>query len=420
MTSAGRADGALIVLGAGEEQVAIFREARRRGLPTIAVDMRADRPGVALADEFLLISTHDHDAIAAVLTERGTQVAGVVSTAADTCLESWHRLSKYFGTPWLYPAEAAAVSMDKAEFHRIAASAGIPTYRWAQSDDLDALHETVSGFRFPVVVKPTDASGGRGVRGVTDPAELRAAIEQAAGLSKVGQVIAEEFLAGVNYTVNVFMVDGAIAMSVITEKQIIPGPSFLIGGHTAPSGLPEETERALLDDARTLCLAFDLTDGPANFDVILAPDGTRFVLEVGARMSGNGFPQLVQALAGVDWVAALVDLAVGEPVRLDPTHWRPSRLQVLTSPLEVPGELVAADGLAEVAAMASVAAVDVFVEPGDQVLPFTEAGRKLGWIVVGADEREHLPSVLDEAVRALRIMVDPIVEDADPEPLVPA
>lgn len=394
--------GALLVLGAGEEQVALYREARRRDLPTIAVDVRADRPGVPLADEFLHLSTTDHQAIADALA--GRTIAGVVSTAADTCLESWHRLSVHFGTPWTYPAAAAAVSMDKSRFHRVAAAAGIPTYRWRQSGDLDEL--AAAGLRLPVVVKPTDASGCRGIRRVDRRGELMPALEYAREHSPARQVIVEEFVAGADYTLNVFLRHGEVALSVITEKQILPGRGFLIGGNIAPARLTGDVEARLLDDARRLCAAFDLSDGPASIDVIVAADGTRYFLEVGARMSGNGFPQLAYAVTGVDVVAACVDLAVGDPVRLRARHRRAAQLRVLASPLDVPGTLRATPAADDVRALPGVEWVEVFAAPGDVVLPFTEAGRKLGWLVVSADEHPQLTPLLDAATRALRLTVE--------------
>ncbi|MGH3756949.1 hypothetical protein [Actinophytocola sp.] len=97
------------------------------------------------------------------------------------------------------------------------------------------------------------------------------------------------------------------------------------------------------------------------------------------------------------------------PVRLtDSRRCRPARLQVLASPLDVPGELRDVAGLAEVAATPGVAAVDVFASPGDLVRPHTESGHKLGWLVVTADRAERLPAVLRRARRRLRITVAPM------------
>jgi biotin carboxylase len=397
----------LLVLGASEEQVPIYREARRRGLPTIAVDMRVHRPGVAVADEFLHISTADHAAIAAALD--GRRLAGVVSTASDACLESWSRLAERFGTPWRYPPAAAAVSMDKAAFHAVAAEVGIDTYRWVCSDRPGELVDDARRWRFPVVVKPTDAGGGRGVRRVDAAGDLPAAVRHAAAHSVGGRVVVEEFLAGRNLTVNVFLLGGEVVLSAITEQLLLPGRGLLVGGHLAPARLDPVTRRALVSDAARLCAAFDLTDGPANFDVVLGEDGRRYVVEVGARMSGNGYPELMRAATGVDCTAALVDLVTGVPVRIAATHrHRPARLQVLASPLDVPGELRDVAGLAEVAATPGVAAVDVFASPGDLVRPHTESGHKLGWLVVTADRVEQLPAVLRRARRRLRITVAPM------------
>jgi biotin carboxylase len=402
-------DGApLLVLGASEEQVPIYREASRRGLATIAVDMRADRPGVALADEFLHISTADHDAIGAALA--GRRLAGVVSTASDACLGSWWRLAERFRTPWRYPPAAAAVSMDKAAFHTVAAEVGIDTYHWLCSDRPAELVADARLLRFPLVVKPTDAGGGRGIRRVDVAADLADAVCHAAAHSAGGRVVVEEFLVGRNLTVNVFLLGGEVVLSAVTEQLLLPGRGLLIGGHLAPARLTPATERALVSDAARLCAAFDLTDGPANFDVVLGEDGRRYVVEVGARMSGNGYPELMRAATGVDCTAALVDLVTGVPVRLTDSHpRRPARLQVLASPLDVPGELRGVAGLAEVAATPGVAAVDVFAAPGDLVRPHTESGHKLGWLVVTADRAEQLPAVLRRARRRLRITVAPTV-----------
>jgi biotin carboxylase len=395
----------LVVLGASEEQVPLYREATRRGIPTVGVDIRADRPARPLANEFLTISTTDHAAIAAALA--GRRVAGVVSTGSDACVESWHRLSEIFGTPWRYPAAAAAVTRDKAGFHRLAGALGLPTYRWAQFADLGALARAGARFRFPLVVKPTDASGSRGVTGIEHPDQLDPALAYAARHSPTGRVIVEELVPGRNLTVNVFLLGGAVAHAVITEKLILPGARFLIGGHVAPARLDEKTERGLLEDAAALCGAFGLTDGPANFDAIVSGDGTRYFLEVGARMCGNGFPHLVTAQTGADWLAALMDLATGGRPRLRPTRSRPTRLHVLTSPLETLGRLLTVAGLPEVATLPGVEAVEIFAAPGDIVHPFTESGRKLGWLVVSADHRAALDARVEDAVRHLDLVIAP-------------
>lgn len=395
----------LVVLGASEEQLPLYREARRRGIPTVAVDQRADCPSIPLADRFLQISTRDWAGVAEALGPG--PIASVVSTAADTCLLSWHELSERYGTPFRFPLAAALASMDKGRFHELAAAAGLPTYPWVQAADLDRLRSVGAGMRFPLVAKPYDGSGSRGTTLVASPAELPAALACAAAASHGGKVILEEFLQGRNLTVNLFLRSGAAHFAAVTEKRVVPGPHFLIGGHTCPAPLEPAVHRLLVDQAVTACLAMGLTDGPANLDVVLSPDGIPYVLEVGARMSGNGMPRLMRAAYGVDCTAALMDLALGRPFDLSPTRSASAILQVLVSPCHEVGHVTAVDGLAEVAAMPHVADVELFVRPGDLVRPFRQAADKIGHLVVRGADPVGAEAALADALPRLSVRLRP-------------
>ncbi|GAA1018181.1 carbamoyl phosphate synthase [Acrocarpospora pleiomorpha] len=395
------AEGPLLVLGAGEEQLPLFREARLRGLRTIAVDWRDDRPGVPLADRFLRVSTRDHAAVVAALGE--IRPSGVVSAGSDMCLLSWHELSRRYGTPHIYPRAAADASMDKAAFHRVARSAGLPGYRWA----VTRLAEPMPGLEFPVVVKPVDASGGKGVALVREPSGLVAALAAALAHSVCGEAVVEEFREGRNITVEVFLRDGEVAFSVLTEKRVIPGPGFLIGGHTCPAPIEAESRQRIVAAALRLCAAMGWRDGPAHFDVILAPDGTPYVLEVGARLCGNGYPRLTRAVYGVDTVGALIALALGEPFDLTPQQHGHGIIHVLRSPYEREGVLARVEGLDEVRALPGVADAEVVTPAGAPVHPFTQSGHKLGYLVVTGDSADDAESTLKTALATLRLMITP-------------
>jgi len=103
-------------------------EARRRGITTIAVDQRQDRPALAYADEWLPVSTRDHDGIAAALG--GRCPTAVVTAASDAGLWTWHELSRHYDLPYQYPAGPARVSLDKSAFNEVVRAAGVPGYRW--------------------------------------------------------------------------------------------------------------------------------------------------------------------------------------------------------------------------------------------------------------------------------------------------
>jgi biotin carboxylase len=398
--------GPLLVLGAGEDQLPAYREARRRGLVTIAVDQRTDRPALAVADHFVKVSTRDPGAVAAALGP--TVPDAVVSLASDACLRSWHTLSEHYGTRYRFPSRAADASEDKRTFHELAESLGLPRYRWAESDDPEQVTSQAGELRLPLVIKPVDSSGGKGAQLVTDPSRIAAAVRHAREFSYSGAVLAEEFVAGRNLTVEIFMRDGTAHFTAITEKRLTGGARMLIGGHTCPAPVELRTRAMLATVATRLSLAMGVTDGPVNYDVILTPDATPYVLEAGARLCGNGYPRLLRAVYGVDTVAALLSLALGEPFELVGRPARHGILHVITSPLGVPGELVASAGIDDVRRMPGVCDAELFLRPGDPVLPFTQSAHKVGYLIVTGDSPSQTEDRLVQALGTLRLTVVPV------------
>lgn len=401
--------GPLLVLGASEEQIPLYREARRRGLRTIAVDMRSDRPARPLADMFVQVSTRDHQAIVAALD--GITPAAVVSGGSDACLLSWHELSRHYRTPFHYPRAAATASMDKVAFHEVVGRTGLRGYRWIRlhRPETGSGEEEVraAGLGFPVVVKPADASGSKGTTLVTEPAELATALKHAVTYSASGDVMVEEFLPGRNLTVEVFLRGGDAIFSVITEKRLLPGRSFLISGHTCPAPIEETARRRVVEAAVRLSAAMDLTDGPAHFDVVLAPDGIPYFLEVGARLCGNGYPRLMRAVYGADTVTAQLDLVLGRPFDIRRERSGHGIIHVLSSPYEHVGVVTDIKGLDTVRSLPGVADAEVVVSAGGEVRPFTDSGNKLGYIVVTGPTPAEVEARLAHALATLKLVIAP-------------
>jgi biotin carboxylase len=376
----------LLVLGAGEDQLPIYREAGRRGLPTIAVDRRDSGPGVRAADEFLQISTHDGAAIAASLA--GRAIAGVATAASDACLASVVALTEHFGVRrWMSPT-AAATSMDKALFREVMAKAGIDGPGWVTGDDAERLTAAAGCLHLPVVTKPVDASGSHGAGLVRTPAELAGAIRVAVEASPTGRAIVEEFVEGRNLTVEIFFLAGQARLVVVTEKRLT-GSGFVVEGHRCPADISAEARRRLATASLAVAQAMEVRDGPLNLDFILTADQEPIVLEAGARLGGNGFPLLVQAMRGVDPAQAMVGLSLGETIDLEPVREDYGLLHVISSPLTEPAVLGAVRGVAAAQALPGVAFAEVYPRPGELVHPFIRSAHKLGYVgVVGATASE--------------------------------
>ena len=396
--------GALLILGASEEQLPLYREARRRGIPIIAADHRRDRPAAPLAGTFLEVSIRDPQAIAAALGE--IRPRAVVSAASDAGLLAWHELAQQYATPYRYPLKAARTSMDKAEFHRLTRLLDLPGYRWVRATDTAAI--AAAGLTFPLIVKPNDGSGSKGLTQVERAAELPAAVMHAQNHSPDGVVIAEELIEGDHYALEIFMRQGEVHFAAVTEKVFAEG--FLVRTHLCPSLLAEAMVHAAAANAARICNALELHDGPANFDFVVTPDRGVVFVEVNARLGGNGIPRLLRAAYGVDTVAALISLVLGEPFTLSPTLISHAALTVLASPLDGPGTVAGFGGLEAAREVAGISELELFVQPGDLVRPFTQAGHKIGNLLAAGGRRDETERSTREALGLLRLDIIPSSE----------
>lgn len=392
----------IVILGAADGSLSTYRIAAEMGYRTIAVDWSASAPGIELADEYLALSTRNTPAILAALANRD-DLAGVLAPSSDIALPTLRELTVALGLPVLLSAAAARASVDKWVVRGLLDELGVSSYRWIEGDDPVQLAKQAREFAFPVVVKPADAQGGRGVARCSGPSDVDGAVWEARHRSYGGHVMIEEEVLGEHCSCECIVDGGKVVFMATTRRTLSPPPLIMTTAHTMPAGLPagvEDTVRSIVDK---LCVQLDYQRGPLSLDLVVTPDGEPYIIELGLRTGGNGLDALVRRCHGVDPVRAAVQAAVGRPIELNPHDPRPVRWQVLGA--EAAGELVSISGAARAAAIPEVAELVVLAEPGTQVRPYRHVSDRLGWMVLRADSIPALDAVAARVARTLRFEV---------------
>ncbi|MBB5874182.1 biotin carboxylase [Allocatelliglobosispora scoriae] len=392
----------LAVLGGADGAITTLITARRLGITTICIDARTDAPAVEYADEFLNVSTRDVDQLAARLADR-PDLAGVVSPASDVNLPAQYQLAQRLGLPNGLSPQALRASVDKGFFREVCESLGQPGPRFVQGIP-DQVRHTAATLRHPVIVKPTDSSGGRGISLCADPAGLDDAIRGAVAYSASGVVIIEEFLDGDHYAVEAVVVDGRIAVFGLGARQLTAPPHFVTLEHVMPGGDTGLADRcrAILDEIVT---ALDYRWGSLNADLLVDRDGRVIVIELGARLGGNGSAELLGLVNGIDVTAAYVRAACGEHPAVTPARTGCAAMRVLHT--TEAGKLIAVTGLAEARALPGVVDLILAARPGDHVEPYHRAGAKLGYLLATAPDHDCLRHTLARVDELLRFEVEP-------------
>jgi biotin carboxylase len=397
----------LLVLGASADQIPTYLEARRLGCRTIGVDQREDAPAVPLADEFLPVSTREPEAVIQRLGP--VAVAGVVAPASDANQPALRVLADHYRTPFRPSAAALAASTDKGYFHRVVQGLGLPGYGWAQSGDPRRLLEAAARMRAPLVVKPSDCSGSKGISVVRDHQQLAGAIAEAAAVSYAGVVIVEQALAGRHCSAECLVRDGRPDFVAVSERTL-KLPNLVTVSHLVPARLGAATATRLVGMLGLVCRALELDRGPVNFDFVVDPSGEVHLVEMGARPGGNGTPQLVSEAFGANLVEASIRIAMGQPFRVTPRRRRAALLYILHA--ERDGELAAVHGTDQLAGLPELVDYQLYAAAGETVPEYTKAADKLGYLLFAGGSCDEVVHALDAALRALRLDVRAAGEEA--------
>jgi biotin carboxylase len=399
----------LIVLGAASGSLSTYRIARMMGYRTVCVDRSPSAPGVALADEFLQLSTREAMLVVDAMAGRDDLV-GVLAPSSDIALPSVRTVADRLGLPSVVSEPAARASVDKPFFRGLCDRLGLPSYRWVEGSDLADVVDRALDLRYPVVVKPTDAQSARGAYRCADPAAVAAAVPQAHRFSYQGSVMVEEEVAGTHAGCECIVDDGRVVFAAVTERALTPPPLPITTAHLMPADLPPEVHDSLTDQLDTLCAALGYQRGPLNVDVVLSPEGQPHVIEMGARTGGNGLDDLVRYSYGVDVIRASIQAAVGEPIEISRREPAPVMWQALW--VDRSGELATVTGLAEAMAIPEVMRLELLVEPGQQVRQFDTVANQVGYAVLAGGSA----AALREASERLRKTVQFEVTGRDATP----
>lgn len=306
----------ILMLGGSRQQVVAIRKAKELGFRTVLCDYLPDNPGQFVADVFYQESTTDREKMLEVA--RKENVSGVLAYSSDPASPTAGYVAEVMGLP-SNPLKAIETMSEKHLFREFLKQAGLPCPRTASFSVAAAPEEIASlvdDFSFPLVVKPTDSSGSKGVSVLDDLTDLGAAIAYASEFSRNGVLICEEYIRkGFPHVVggDIFVLDGKVEfwglMSCLRDENL---GGLVPVGKKIPSGLPTGADSAVKDVLQGLVSALGIRFGELNVEVIVSEDGVPYVLELGSRAGGNMIPVQLSDASGCDLVAANVLCAMGE------------------------------------------------------------------------------------------------------------
>ena len=305
----------IIIIGANDFQNRLILEAKAMGYTTHVFAWQCGDIGERTADYFYPVSIVEKEHILDIA--RAIRPAGVCSIASDLAAITVNYVAEGLGLTG-NGMESAMTATNKHLMRLAFEKAGLPSCKSIlveEGADLSALP-----LRYPVIVKPTDRSGSRGICKVTEPEKLREAIAFAREPSFEKKVLAEEFAEGREYSVEYLSWEGEHHFLAVTEKFTTGAPLFVETGHLQP---PRHMDGATLAAIQALVPrvldSLGVRYGASHTELKVDEQGTIRLIECGARMGGDCIgSDLVPLSTGVDFVRAVIDTACGKAPNLIP------------------------------------------------------------------------------------------------------
>jgi biotin carboxylase len=399
----------LLILGAGKEQLAAIKAANSKAIHTVVLDMNPKAEGRALAAEFYQVSTRDREAILAFVAGYPGKIDGVMTIASDiphmVCAAA-----QALGVRHI-PPEVAELCVHKLYMKECLREAKVNVPQFASIATLKDLQAFISGNGLPVVIKPVDNSGARGVLRLTQGMDIAEAFDYSRGFAYCGEVIAEKFVSGLQISTEGLMHEGVFYCTGFADRNYArlddAVPFMVEDGGDIPTVLAPQQKKLVETEFEKAVRALGIDWGPAKGDMVFGDDGKAHVIEVAARLSGGNFCyDKVPWSTGVDIVDIFVDMAVGNEVASD--RFKPTR-NLATSQryfFPAPGTIKDITGLTAASKLAHIRKVDIWAKPGDAIAAAENHPSRVGYVIACAPTREEALDAAQAAVRQVEFTVE--------------
>lgn len=298
----------IAIIGASYLQLPIVKKAKEMGIETICFAWEEGAVCKDVADKFFPISIVDKEAIFKVCQEIG--IDGITTIASDTAVITVNYVASRLGLR-SNPDEYSEVTTNKYKMRQCFIDNDVPSPKFTLVDDNN--HYQIAGFKFPLIVKPTDRSGSRGVEKVLDPIKLEKAIIRARKESFEHKAIIEEYVTGREISVESISNEGKHTILQITDKVTTGAPFFVELEHHQPSSLPIEIKERVKEIVLKALDALHIEFGASHSELKITEDGDIKVIEIGARMGGDFIgSDLVKLSTGYDFLKGVIEVALGD------------------------------------------------------------------------------------------------------------
>ena len=395
----------LMLLGGTRYALPVIKAAHDIGLYVITCDYLPNNIAHKYSDEYCNVSIIDKEA---TLEEaKRLEIDGIISFACDPGVVTAAYVAEKMGLPSVGSYEAVSILQNKGKFRKFLAENGfnVPTAKGYTSID-DAIKD-IDMFHWPVIVKPTDSAGSKGVSRVDNPADLKKSIEYALSYSHSDEFIVEDFIQqrGFSSDTDSFSVDGELKFVSFNTQRFDSNAEnpYTPAAYSWPSSLTEEHQKELTSELQRLITLLNLKTSVYNIETREGTDGKAYIMECSPRGGGNRLSECLEYATGVKLIENAVRAAVGMPVvgvEQKPYNGFWAEVVLHSDKAGVFDSLWISDEIKN-----NVFEVDLWIKSGANVGAFSAANEAIGTLILKFENEAGLQQIMNAISTYVKVIV---------------
>ena len=397
----------ILILGGSAQQIIAIETAKRLGLYTILCDFLPDNPGQYHADKFYLESTTDKEAILRVAGDE--HIDGILAYASDPAAPTAAYVAEKLNLPGS-PYQSVEILCNKDLFRAFLAENGFFTPKAKSYLDIINAYNDIKRdfFKFPLMIKPVDSSGSKGVSKINNASEALEKLNYAMSFSRGMRVIVEEYVEKYGYQIagDGLSVDGKLVFRYFANDHFDKNSvnPFVPIAASFPYNMPSEIQDKVHDEIQRLLNLLHMGTATYNFDVRIDKDFNVYLMEVAPRNGGNYIPDIIRYASGVDLVECSIKAAMGDKIDFNSFGQPGGFLAYYAVHSQVDGVL-GQIRISPNVKKKNIIENHIIIFPGDSVKAFTGANTALGVLLMRFDDMDQMIYMIEHSEEWIEIVL---------------
>lgn len=386
----------LMLLGGLRYLLPVIEAAHNLGIYVITVDYLPDNIAHKYSDEYHNVSITEKDAV--LRLARDLHIDGIMSFAVDPGVVTAAYVAEKMGLPFQGSYESVCILQNKSLFRKFLTENGFNVPHAKGYNDINAFKKDIDFFKWPVIVKPVDSAGSKGVSKIENPSQIDNAVSQAIEESHCGQFIVEDFIekAGNSSDSDCFSVNGKLTFCSFSDQlfDVYAKNPYTPSAYVWPSTMPKNAQEELKSELQRLIELLHIRSGIYNVETRICTDGKPYIMEFSPRGGGNRLAEMLRYSTRTPLIELAVKTAVGMDIAEPEMPYYYGHIAEIILHAHKDGIFEKIDISPEM--QKHVVELDLWIKSGESVKGFSGANNAIGTLVLRFNTPKDIETAMND------------------------